>query len=158
MNEMELRVRDLNPYKGLSQTDSHETYRVNAFVARKDYELIKNVCPMWGTVQTLLGLIFKSIADELRTNNTTDYNPNALFECVRRHTDLSNPQSGPQQDVPVGAKRVRRPVPRSSPTTRARRGVANGGGPTDAEVPSQFTLTIKTPNGPEQVQPDVVGG
>lgn len=83
-----------NPYKGLDQKDWRQTYRCNAFVGREDYELIRLVCPLHGTVQSIVATAVSIIANELRRNNTTDYDPNALVSILGRLTVDNAPRTG----------------------------------------------------------------
>lgn len=146
----QLTIKDFNPYKGLRQDDNTETARVNAYISRADYDLIKTVCPIWGTLQAIVSQTIYSIVNELRQSNITEYNPTILFDIVRRHTDPGIVEQRPQPTNTARTNGVCGTTPRSSSTSSARSGTTKRGRPVNAtNTPNQFTLNTKTADGLE---------
>jgi hypothetical protein len=69
------------PYAGVPEEYRR---RAHADVSAEDWNLIKSVCPLHGTVNALIGIFFKHITNELRKQNIATYNPDALIAIVSR--------------------------------------------------------------------------
>lgn len=79
------RMQELNPYKDACKAMAvHSKYgaQVNTKVSRADYVHLTTVSPEWGTVQTVVGTLFKSVVDALHRNNIHEYNPTAVLNVV----------------------------------------------------------------------------
>jgi hypothetical protein len=130
-------IAELNPYRGLSQTDPAETATFNARISREDYELIRTVCPLWGTIQTTVAIIVSEVAQTLQQNGITTYNPDAYIAAVRRCTNRFTPGPEPKSDVTGRAARVR---PTDTPVADAAdddRPTGEGSVSVDASVQTQ---------------------
>ncbi len=95
----EVELPNLNPYQGLTTKNATEAYRFNSLISREDYNLLKDVSPQWGTVQTVINIIFKSIVNELRELGIDTYNPVLLRRIVERRANIRLNQEASIGDV-----------------------------------------------------------
>ena len=88
----------LNPYPPeWSKTTPQR--RLTIAVPGPDLTLIETVCPMHGTASALILWTIKLLADELRHQHITEYNPEAVASFLRRLASGSSTGHGPVADV-----------------------------------------------------------
>ena len=88
----------LNPYPP-EWSKTIPQRRLTIAVPGPDLTLIETVCPMHGTASALILWTIKLLADELRHQHITEYNPEAVASFLRRLASGSPAGHGPVTDV-----------------------------------------------------------
>lgn len=77
-------------YNVYANIPSERLINVNVWVDKDDHRLLTSVYPVQGRWQSIVSTLFKSIADELRRNNVTQWSPESesvVRSLVARRAD-----------------------------------------------------------------------
>ena len=84
--------------------------RLTITIPADDLALIEIVCPQAGTLTAIVLTLLKDLSDELRANDITTYNPEAVtgyLESVRRRSNIGTPRFRSQSNESRGTYVVR---------------------------------------------------
>lgn len=100
-------------YRGLRR-EGQRVRRATFTVPAEDIELLERVYPGCAVFSGIVYTTLYTICNELRRQGTTDYNPAAIVEIIRRFTCAISPGTGVDGDVrerphclPITASQVR---------------------------------------------------